>query len=310
MSVFYGHQKNRNFLLESIKNKNLNSSLLFTGPASIGKKHIAFETAQALLCPSQNPCGSCPSCEQVKALTHPSLLFIEPDGLSIKIEAIQKIRSFIALQSSSSKIVIIDQAHSMNHQTQNALLKSLEEPPSGVYFILICNQIFKLLPTICSRTQMVRFQRLSLEDMKKILPEEKDWVLAASRGQLNRVHQWSGEKELYKEIGLMFQTGKISSSLSSRLKDRKTALLIARTLQEVLRDLRITQEGGKDWIHFTFSKEYSKWSSISSPTIDDLYQKACALEQDISSYLDSLLCFEHYWNQAKIHFQKKVSHVD
>ena len=226
------------------------------------------------------------------------------------MEVISKMRSFISLQSFSSyRVVLVDQAHTMNIQSQNALLKSLEEPPSGVYFILVCDQISKLLPTIRSRTQLIRFNRLSLEEMKKILPEEQDWKLKASRGQLNRVHQWK-EEELYREIFHLFQGQKISRNLSSRLKERKTALLSARTLQEILRDIRMIQVGGKDLIHIHQKPSYEKWVEVPPKGIHQLYRKACQLEQDILSYLDSLLCFENYWNHAHQYFSKRQSHVD
>ena len=310
MDSIQGHKEITQNLFKSIQNKTLNPALLFYGPPSIGKKLIAFKTAQALLCSLFPSCKNCKICRQIEDRQHPSLLFIEPEGLSIKVEVISKIRSFISLQSFSSyRIVIIDQAHTMNLQTQNALLKSLEEPPAGVQFILICDQISKLLPTIRSRTQLVRFNKLSLNEMKKILPEEKEWKLKASRGQLNRVHQWKEEEELYKEIFNLLESQKISNTLSTRLRERKTALLAARTLQEILRDICILQEGGKDLIHIHQSQYYKKWLKVSPSRVHQLYQKACQLEQDILSYLDSLLCFENYWNQAHSYVSEKNSHV-
>ncbi len=249
-------------------------------------------------------------CRQIENKQHPSLLFIEPAGLHIKIEVISKIRSFISLQSfSSCRIVVIDQAHTMNLQTQNALLKSLEEPPKGVYFMLICDQMAKLLPTIRSRTQLIRFKRLSLQEMEKILPEEKEWTLKASRGQLNRVNQWKDEENLYREIFNLLEDQKISNTLSARLKERKTALLVARTLQEILRDIRVMQERGKDLIHIHQTSFYKNWLEVPPSDIHQLYQKACQLEQDILSYLDSLLCFENYWNQAHQYLSETNHHV-
>ena len=310
MHSIQGHTEILQTLLKSIQNKTLNPALLFYGPPSIGKKLIAFKIVQSLLCSSFPSCKNCQVCRQVENKQHPALLFIQPEGLSIKIEVISKIRSFISLQSFSSyRIVLIDQAHTMNHQTQNALLKSVEEPPKGVHFILICDQISKLLPTIRSRTQLIRFKSLSLQEMKKILPEEKEWKLKASRGQLNRVHQWKEEEELYKEIFNLLQGQKISNTLSVRLKERKTALLVARTLQEILRDIRVMQEGGEDLIHIHQIQYYKKWSQVSSPVIYQLYQKTCQLERDILSYLDSLLCFENYWNQAHQYISEKNHHV-
>ena len=310
MNTIQGHKEITQTLFQSIQNKTLSPALLFYGPPSIGKKLVALQTVQKMLCSSFPSCNNCQVCRQIENKQHASLLFIEPEGINIKIEVISKIRSFVSLQSfSSHRVVLIDQAHTMNLQTQNALLKSLEEPPSGVYFILVCDQISKLLPTIRSRTQLIRFKRLNLQEMKQILPEEQDWKLKASRGQLNRVNQWKDEEELYKELFNLLKGHKISSNLSARFKERKTALLIARTLQEILRDIRIMQEGGKDLIHIHQSSTYKKWMEVSPQAIHQLYQKACQLEQDILSYLDSLLCFENYWNHAHQYISEKEHHV-
>lgn len=310
MNSIQGHKEVIQNLFQSIQNKTLSPALLFYGPPSIGKKLVALQAVQKLLCPSFPSCKNCNICRQVENKQHLSLLFIEPEGINIKIEVISKIRSFISLQSfSSCRIVLIDQAHTMNIQTQNALLKSLEEPPPGVFFILVCDQISKLLPTIRSRTQLIRFKRLKLQEMKKILPEEQEWKLKASRGQLNRVNQWKEEEELYKELFNLLKGHKISSTLSVRLKERKTALLAARTIQEILRDIQIMQEGGKDLIHIHQSSIYKKWEDVSPQAIHQLYRQACQLEQDILSYLDSLLCFENYWNHAHQYISERNHHV-
>ena len=310
VSAIQGHTKIIQNLVQSIQNKTLSSSLLFYGPSGIGKKLTAFHIVKTMLCSSSPPCNNCQACKQVENKQHPSLLFIEPEGLNIKIEMIAKIRSFISLQSfSSQRVVLIDQAHTMNFQTQNALLKSLEEPPDGVYFILVCDQISKLLPTIRSRTQLIRFKSLSFLEMKKILPQEQEWKLKASQGQMNRVNQWTEEEDLYKEIFSLMDGNKISNTLRTRLKERKTALLTARTLQEILRDIRVLQAGGKKLIHIQQTSYYTKWLKVSPTVIYQLYRKACRLEQDILSYLDSLLCFENYWNQAHQYISEKNRHV-
>ena len=310
MNSVESHTEIRKALLKSIQNNNLSPALLFYGPRGIGKKRTAFEILRTLICSSFPSCKNCRVCRQIENKQHPSLLFIEPEGLNIKIEVISKIRSFISLQSfSSCRAVVIDQAHTMNHQTQNALLKSLEEPPQGAHFILICSQMAKLLPTIRSRTQLIRFNRLSFQEMAKILPEEKDWILKASRGQLNRVNQWKDEAKLYQDIFNLLEDQKIPSALSVRLRERKTALLTAQTLQEILRDIRVLQAGGRDLIHVHQASRCKKWLKISPTAVYQLYHKACQLEQDILSYLDSLLCFENYWNQARRYFSEKNHHV-
>ena len=306
----YGHSLILDHLQTAIKQKKLTSALLFSGLSGIGKKQTALSIVQFALCSNQNGCGDCDSCKKVSEKKHPAFLFIEPDGLSIKMEIVQQIRSFVALQSfSQSRWIVIDQAHLMNHQVQNALLKSLEEPPPQVYFILICDQWLKLLPTIRSRTQHFRFQRLSLPDLQKIFPEESEQTLQSSRGQTHRVDQWKDQEELYQEIfqfwNRLVNNKKISKPLSQSLRKRQSALLVARTFQEILRDVSLAQEGSTHTIH----PPVKSIQKLPPDLIHEWYTKSLKLEEDILSYLDSLLCFENFWHQAQRNIQRRA-HVD
>ncbi len=302
----YGHSSILSNLQKSIEQQTLASALLFSGLSGIGKKQTALNIVQFALCSSKPACGQCTSCKQVQEQTHPALLFIEPDGLNIKMEVVRKIRNFISLQSfSQNRWIIIDQAHRMNHHVQNALLKSLEEPPSNVHFILVCDQWMQLLPTIRSRTQCFRFQRLDIRSLQKIFPEESEQTLRSSRGQTHRVHQWKDQQELYGEVfqfwHRLFHNKKISHSLSKALRKRPSALLVARTFQEILRDARLIKEGSTNTIHPPMTS--IQWNNLPSELIHEWYTQALQLEEDILSYLDSLLCFENFWHQAHKNIQ-------
>jgi len=307
----YGHEKTQTKLTNLFKNKQLNSSLLFLGLSHIGKKQVALSLAQTILCDSkQPPCGKCPSC--LKRESHESLLLIEPDGINLKLEIMDHIRSFIKLQSfSAHRVIIIDQAHLMNVQTQNAFLKILEEPPRNIYFILVCDRTDLLLKTIQSRVTKYRFYPLSLENLKKTNPHQTEEILRASRGQLNRIQQWEGKEDLFKEVFLFWQNllkGKrISKSLLEKLRDRKTACLVAQVWQEILRDVRFYQEGSQEWIHLHQKELYQKMSQLPHHFIESFYQKALYLEKDVRSYLNCLLCFENYWHQAHQHIHGNKS---
>ena len=302
--MIYGHQKIISLLSQAVQNKTLGRVLLFSGPESIGKKKIAFMIAKALLCKAKDLfCEKCLSCRQVEENKNPSVLLITPSGLYIKIDTVSKIRSFVYLQSfSPCRVVIIDSAHSMNIQTQNALLKSLEEPPPEIYFILVSSQPEKLLPTIRSRTSLVQFNSLSLEDMKHIFPEEEEWVLKASQGQINRIHQWKDEPVLYREIFQFWPRlieGKgLSPELKNRLKERKTALLTVRSWQEILRDARFAKEGSKKLIHQNQFEIYSRISKLPGSLIDKLYQESLNLEKDLMANMETMTCFENYRHQS------------
>lgn len=167
----------------------LASTFLFIGPAGIGKRTFALKLAQALLCeraPESDlaPCGHCPSCQQVSAQSHPDLeLVAKPKDKSfIPVETFIGDREHrmreglchnIALKpySGRRKIAIIDDADYLNQEGANCLLKTLEEPPVNSLIILIGTSEQRQLPTIRSRSQIVRFQPLPAAVLSRLLTE-------------------------------------------------------------------------------------------------------------------------------------------
>jgi len=172
----HGHKELLNTLLNAVEKKLLHHALLFTGPSGVGRKKSAFAIAQNLLCEKQHPaCGQCISCSQVVAKKNQNILYIEPDGLHIKVDQIRSISQFLALQSfASARVIIIDSAQQMNIQAANSLLKVLEEPPKNVYFILITSHLSTLPITIRSRTQIIHFKPLKTEDIKNIIKKNNN----------------------------------------------------------------------------------------------------------------------------------------
>jgi len=163
------------------------STYLFVGPAGIGKRLFAMKLAQALLCernPEQDldPCGSCPACRQVDALSHPDLEVITKpkDRSFIPIELFIGNRDHrmreglchrIALKPfrGGRKVAIIDDADFLNQEGANCLLKTLEEPPPHSMIVLIGTSEQKQLPTIRSRCQVIRFRPLPEETVAQLL---------------------------------------------------------------------------------------------------------------------------------------------
>lgn len=157
------------------------SAYLFTGPAGVGKKLFAINFAKLVNClePTSDlePCEACSSCKKINSKNHPDYLFIEAEKSKIKISQIRDAIRFISYKKFEGKfrVVIIDNAHEMNVQSQNALLKSLEEPTPDTVFILITSNLLKLLPTIKSRCQRIRFKKPSLDEIKKYINSLKQY---------------------------------------------------------------------------------------------------------------------------------------
>lgn len=158
---------------KSISQKKIAHAYLFSGPHGVGKTSLARIIAKALNCtegPTDKPCGKCPSCKQIENGT--PLDVIEIDGASNR--GIENIRSIIenvriSPVSGKYKIYIIDEVHQITNEAFNALLKTLEEPPPHVVFILATTEAERVLPTIRSRCQQYTFKSLNINDLEKIL---------------------------------------------------------------------------------------------------------------------------------------------
>ena len=158
---------------KSIAQKKIAHAYLFSGAHGVGKTSLARIIAKALNCvngPTDKPCGVCPSCTQIENGT--PLDVIEIDGASNRgIENIRTIIENVRISpvAGKYKVYIIDEVHQITNEAFNALLKTLEEPPAHVVFILATTEADRVLPTIRSRCQQYTFKSLGIEDLEKIL---------------------------------------------------------------------------------------------------------------------------------------------
>lgn len=165
-------------LRQIIENDRIDFAYLFVGPDGMGKKTIAGMFAKAILCTSglSEPCEECLNCRQFTSGNHPDVTLVKPQKTSIGIEEIRTMRKELNTRpyQSDRKIVIIEDAHLLTFQAQNALLKSLEEPPTYVVFLLLSQRLQGMLPTVLSRLKVFRLQRLSKSEIASIVIRRTD----------------------------------------------------------------------------------------------------------------------------------------
>ncbi len=319
-----GHRDTLEPLLKAHAQTKLASTLLFTGASGIGKRLAAQALAQTLVCEKvedggTRACGQCGPCVRVEKEQSESVIFVQPDGASVKIEQARDILQFISLQKiGRARVVIVDQAHLMNPQAANALLKSLEEPPAGTHFILITWNAPAVLPTIRSRSQLVRFRPLAKAELKKILETElgakaDEWLLEGAHGSVETAQRLTESRDDYLELeeatasylsrGRHQFPGEEINRLRELTKDKSAQAFFSSLVQSVLRDSLRLQAGleasstrGEPWLSIS-----SAMFGISPRGLSHLAEQALTMENDMARNVDRGLILENFaieWRKA------------
>lgn len=184
LPVVHGHERTWARLAALADADRLPHALLFLGPPGVGKALIARRLAARLACSGRPaPCGTCAGCAQVAAGSHPDLRLIAApsaggrrDGKTKKeigIDQARELKRFVALQAISAprKVAIVDDADRLSIAAQNALLKTLEEPPGQALVVLITASPGALLSTVRSRCHRVGFRPLAEAEVRAVLAE-------------------------------------------------------------------------------------------------------------------------------------------
>ncbi|HSQ00792.1 MAG TPA: DNA polymerase III subunit delta' [Candidatus Dormibacteraeota bacterium] len=182
LPVVHGHQATWARLTRLLDAGRLPHALLFLGPPGVGKALVARRLAARLACSAPSaPCDECPGCLQVAAGSHPDLRLIgapsaggRKEGRTKKeigIDQARELKRFVALQaiSAARKLAIVDDADRLSIAAQNALLKTLEEPPGQAMLILITASPGALLTTVRSRCQRIAFRPLTDAEVRAAL---------------------------------------------------------------------------------------------------------------------------------------------
>lgn len=255
-----GHRRPLEILRKAMLRGRLAHAYLFTGPDGVGKRTTALKFAKAVLCGkgAGDSCGQCPSCLKVESLNHPDLLIVEPRGGQILVDQVREIHDRLLFKplEGEARVIILDNAHNLNPQASNALLKILEEPPGGNIFVLVASSEGSLLPTIVSRCQRLYFgplmdhelmvflvERLGLEAdrAKEVARQARGSISAALELGDKPLGTWKEEARRILEMGTGEQSSPLLNLASAWSKERKEAIERLECLRMEIREALVQE---------------------------------------------------------------------
>jgi DNA polymerase III subunit delta' len=198
-SEILGHSRQLETLCRALAKGQLHHGYLFLGPEGVGKKTLAISLAKAIHCSEAESdfCGQCADCTRIQTGNHPDVRVIEPlsGKKEISIQQIREVEKELNFRSfvGKKKIAVFDPATLINWPAQNALLKTLEEPPQGSLLILVSTSAGGLLPTLRSRCLSLSFGSLPrdmiatvLQSRRGIQQQEAEFLAALAMGSLGK----------------------------------------------------------------------------------------------------------------------------
>jgi DNA polymerase-3 subunit delta' len=169
-----GQEAARTALLRAVERGHVAHAYLFEGPDGVGKRGAAYGLAMALNCDVApgTGCGTCETCRRIAAGNHPDVQTFAPSGPGGQI-VVEDSKTIVALartrpHEAAARVLVVDQADALNPNAANGLLKTLEEPLARNHLVLCTSAADKLLPTIRSRTQRIRFRPLAEAALQRL----------------------------------------------------------------------------------------------------------------------------------------------
>ncbi len=268
-----GNEALRLRLASDIREKTLSHAYIIEGPRGVGKHTLAKNLAAAISCENSDdpsyplPCLVCPACRKILGDKSPDVITVsrEEDKTSMGVDIIRDLRNNVRLLPNDldTKVYIIEEAHLMNEQAQNAFLLTLEEPPSFVVFLLLAENSLSLLETIKSRAPILRMRPIpektlerhivSIEprakELKESSPEEFYEVIKLSCGYIGQALELLDEKTRKPLLAARHMAKDFVLQMAERKNGKRAAEIIegfSKKREELLRLLSEIELAARD----------------------------------------------------------------
>jgi len=243
----------------------LGHAYIFEGEEGLGKRTMAKIFANKILCSDNMKEGcSCDSCQMFFAGVHPEYCVVEREGNSIGVDKVRKVEAQLIMKPAygDRKVIVIEDADTMTQDAQNALLKTLEDPPEYVVIILCSNNYSMMLDTIKSRAVKYSFRRNSQDDMEEYIRRsgrnvhnDVEFLISYADGNIGKLIKFLNSKELIKLRDVAIEYA-LNIKKMNRLKiigvrdffanNKENVEYILTAIMTVYRDMLIIKKVGDD----------------------------------------------------------------
>lgn len=306
-----GQDRAIDMLTGALRRGRVSGAYLFRGEEGVGKRLTALAFAKALNCREKgdDACDECDSCGKIDAAVHPDVLMLSPVERLIRIDEIRKIDDALSFHPFEGlrKVIIVDDAESMNIAAANAFLKTLEEPPAESVIILISPRPDLLPPTIRSRCSQVRFSTLSTDFCREVIQDkvpkpEVDLLARLSMGRPGRALSGDLKEERTWFFGLLDAMMNQEKDGWASREDIERWLDILLT---VLRDIAVSKVSTAPGylVHADRREEIGRFGTVSDAKgIIDLYRDITRVRRLLMFNLNKSIT----WNYLSSRLRKEL----
>lgn len=284
-----GQQQLRGFLCKDLSGGRTSHATLLAGPAGSGKNSWGLALAQAILCLSNDQdgaCMCCSSCNRFLSGNHPNYYLLYPDERNIKIGQVRDVRERFYLKR-GLQVCMIDRAESMTPEASSSLLKIMEEPVEGLYFILLSEKPSMLLSTIRSRCRRYNMQSLSVSETIRLLTDQRNmsekhaaFLARLSGGLPGYALKLADDDQLENRFGEArvivsdLANGNYSPhhilQLAAALTDREDLMLLLELINYTCRDAYIRNLGGREELLYMPDQSMVCFDQVSAVNLEEV----------------------------------------